>query len=305
MADTRLTVHSPAKINWNLRVLGKREDGFHDIESLVSAITLYDELTFTERPDSLIKLTCNNNNVPTDRSNLIYQAITLLAEKPGCHRGVTCHLEKRIPLGGGLGGGSSNAASTLLALNQLWSLNWPVERLMPLASKLGSDVPFFLHGGTAIISGRGEQIRPIHLPWKGWIVLVMPDFSVSTAEVYSQWRPVSEATIDQEAVKPSGTDGAVAWMEKTFNMLEEPAIKVCPQLGELVKKSSELAKRTVRVSGSGSTLFTAFDDKNEAQQFADHIGEKLNVRTCVVEPVKTSLVNEIRMAASNQVTIAE
>lgn len=287
MTGIGLQVQSPAKVNWNLRVIGKRKDGFHEIESLVSAVTLYDDLTFTGRSDSIIELTCENTNVPTGEGNLVWRAATLLSKQSGCNLGVACHLTKRIPLGGGMGGGSSNAATTLLALNQFWSLGWPLDRLLPLAAQLGSDVPFFLYGGTGIISGRGEIIRPAHLGWHGWIVLIMPKFPVSTPAVYSQWRPDEERGSELK-VEPQPAGNARAWMEHTFNMLEKPAMHVCPELKILLERSTEIVKRPVRVSGSGSTLFTAFDDVAEARNYANIIGEELKVSTCVVQPVEQS-----------------
>jgi len=283
--DTSVKVVSPAKINWNLRILGKREDGFHELESLVSAVTLFDELTFSCREDSKIELTCENSDVPTDQRNLIQQAAALLASQAHCRSGVTCRLVKRIPVGGGLGGGSSNAAATLMALNRLWSLNWPVGRLEPLASQLGSDVSFFLHGLTAVMSGRGEHIKPTPLGWQGWILMLIPAFFVSTAAVYSQWQP-NQTMQNHLTVEMASANNAVEWMQKTFNMLEEPAMQVCPQLGTLVERASKLTGRPVRVSGSGSTLFTAFDDKAEAENFAHIIGDELNVKACIVQPVE-------------------
>src|SRR5690606_25007264 len=147
-------VRSPAKLNWTLRVLGPRPDGFHELESLVSAVSLHDELSFSSRPEGA-GITCDDPSVPTGSDNLITRAATALAQASGVSHGFTCRLTKRIPLGGGLGGGSSNAAATLRALNGFWGLNWPVERLMPVAASVGSDVAFFLHGGTAMMRGRG------------------------------------------------------------------------------------------------------------------------------------------------------
>ena len=165
-----LTVRSPAKINWHLRIIGRREDGFHELESLVSTVTLFDRLTFTDSCDPGVALICDRADVPADERNLIVQAGTLLAESGSTDRGATCELAKQIPVGGGLGGGSSNAAATLIALNQLWNLNRPIEELKPLAAQLGSDVSLFLPGGSAVIRGRGEHVTPINLPWHGWIV---------------------------------------------------------------------------------------------------------------------------------------
>lgn len=279
-----LTLQSPAKINWTLGVVGRRPDGFHDIESLVTAITLFDELTFSREPDSRLEVICDRDDVPTGEGNLIWRAASLLATESGVRSGMTCGLTKRIPMGGGLGGGSSNAATTLLGLNQLWGLNWPTDRLLPLAARLGSDVAFFLYGGSAIISGRGEQVRPVSLGWAGWIVLLLPGVAVSTAEVYGRWGAERDRPCAPSIATAQGLT-AVRWMEQGYNMLEAPAFQVRPVLREWQERAAILAGRPVRMSGSGSTLFTAFDEESEARGFADRAAEDLKVHVCVVRPL--------------------
>ena len=290
MTSTALSVRSPAKINWSLRVVGRRADGFHEIESLVSAVTLYDELAFTGVADSVIELVCDGSDLPTDERNLVVQAATLLAGATGCQRGMSCRSRKRIPVGGGLGGGSSNAASTLEALYRLWEVELSADRQAALAARLGSDVSFFLHGGSAVMSGRGEIIRPVRLAWRGWIVLLMPAVSISTAAVYAAWEPgespPASATDRLVAGKAGVAANAVAWMEGTFNMLEGPVMKVCPAMQEFIGIAAALAGRPIRVSGSGSTLFVAFDTRAEAERFALSAGEALGIRTEVVQPVE-------------------
>ena len=278
-----LVIRSPAKINWTLRVLGRRDDGFHEIESLVSAVSLYDELAFSFRDDTGFVLTCDDPTIPTDERNLISRAVAIARPEAAEPRGLTCHLSKRIPVGGGLGGGSSNGAAALVALNQLWSLNWSREQLMSAAARLGSDVPFFILGGTAVIAGRGERVSTASLPWQGWIVLMMPGFSVSTAEVYRAWQPTRD-------FEPSGAIGeglsAVKWMQKAYNMLEEPAMAVCPALRGLVRQAMELVDRPVRISGSGATFFTAYDTEQEARDAAERLSRELRVRIEVVKPIE-------------------
>ena len=188
-------------------------------------------------------------------------------------------------MGGGLGGGSSNAATTLLGLNRLWSLHWPVDRLLPLAARLGSDVAFFLYGGSAIISGRGEKIKTVPLGWTGWIVLLLPGVPVSTAEVYARWQAAGDHS--PESTQPSTAQGftAVRWMQQGYNMLEAPAFQVRPALREWLDRAATLAERPVRMSGSGSTLFTAFDQESEARAFAGRVAEDLKIDVCVVRPL--------------------
>jgi 4-diphosphocytidyl-2-C-methyl-D-erythritol kinase len=274
-------VLSPAKINWTLQVVGKRPDGFHEIASLVSVVTLYDQLSFSEAAEPGITLTCSDPGVPTDENNLICRAARLMAQAAGRELRVSCRLDKRIPVGGGLGGGSGNAASTLLALNRRWGLGWPVEKLAELAARLGSDVSLFLRGGSAVMTGRGEQVRPVRLGWSGWIVLLMPGLHVSTPAVYRAWRPQAGKC---PPVEPRPAEKAVEWMHATFNMLEAPAIAVCPQLGDLQRQAASLAGRPVRISGSGSTMFTAFDSPGEAEGGATLLNRELGIRAEVVQP---------------------
>ncbi len=283
IASSRIRVLSPAKINWTLAVMSKRLDGFHEISSLVSTVTLYDELEFREDKGSDDVLECDHPEVPTDARNLVCRAVNLLSERAGRRPNVCCRLVKRIPVGGGLGGGSSNGAATLIALNQFWDLRLPPERLAELAAELGSDVSLFLEGGSAVISGRGEKVRPTRLAWHGWIVLLMPGLSVSTAAVYRVWRP---GRSEGGPVEPPRAGTAVEWMNGTFNMLETPAVEVCPALGTIQRQAARIAGRPVRVSGSGSTLFTAFDRPEEAEAFARSAGQELGIRTEVVQPTE-------------------
>jgi len=279
-----LAIRSPAKINWTLRVCGRRSDGYHEIESLVSAVTLYDDLVFTSRTDERFALTCDHPTVPTAERNLICRAAALMSAEAGPVGGLDCRLTKRIPVGGGLGGGSSNGASALRALSRLWGLNWSTERLMEAAAKLGSDVPFFVVGGTAVIRGRGERVEPTTLPWRGWVVLMLPELAVSTAEVYRAWRVEAVSAIESENKGQNGqVPAAVRWMSGAYNMLEKPAMEVCPALTELVDRAERVVRRPVRISGSGSTLFTAFDSACEAEESAALLGRELQLRTCVVQ----------------------
>ncbi len=291
-----ISVPSPAKINWTLRVIRRREDGYHELESLVLTVTLHDQLTFSLRSDDRFILTCQDATLPCDDRNLVCRAAAALAAEarrgaaPG-PLGASCHLEKRIPIGGGLGGGSSNAATALQALNRLWGLDWPVDRLAAIAAGLGSDVPLFLHGPAAVISGRGERVRPVRLGWPIWIVLILPGFPIATADVYRAWRP-SEAGPAVESEDPAGwvladrQNRAVRLLERAYNMLEPPAMRACPPLRGLLDQLAALAGRPVRLSGSGSTLFTAFDDRPEAEAFAGRTGEQAGLETRVVRPME-------------------
>ncbi|MHC4593294.1 MAG: 4-(cytidine 5'-diphospho)-2-C-methyl-D-erythritol kinase, partial [Planctomycetota bacterium] len=158
---TELKVRAPSKINLYLEVLGQRPDGFHEIRTVMQAVSLCDELSFSARSDGQVVLSCSSPDLPLDDRNLIVRAARLLKGRYGTERGASVELHKRIPVGGGLGGGSADCAVTLLALNRLWGLGAPLDELAETATELGSDVPFFLWGGTALCEGRGERVSPL------------------------------------------------------------------------------------------------------------------------------------------------
>lgn len=294
-----LVVQSSAKINWTLAVLGKRPDKFHELESLVWPVTLYDELSFETRDEPGFSLSCDDPSLPLDDRNLVVRAARNLADKlqheaPGrVLPGVYCKLSKSIPVGGGLGGGSSNAAATLRALQKLWSVDWPAERFHKLAAELGSDVPLFLHTGPVVMRGRGERVEPVTLHWPGWIVLIFPGIFVSTAEVYRAWSPdvsgphhsPTAAEIIREFTRPGVEITAVSWLEAAYNHLEQPALRVSPALADIRERCMALAARPVRLSGSGSTFFTAFDTRAEAETFAEQVQRRVELGTRLVRLV--------------------
>jgi 4-diphosphocytidyl-2-C-methyl-D-erythritol kinase len=236
-----MQVRSYAKINWSLRVTGKRADGFHDLETVFQTISLQDTLTFRES-DRLV-LTCDDRTIPTDERNLVVRAARAL----GVER-VAIHLEKRIPAGGGLGGGSSNAAATLVALSRMFSLDAPLERI---ALELGSDVPFFLVGGTAYATGRGEVITPLPDAPRTPLLLVLPRERVSTAEAFRALTHFSQ---------PLGID-AYRDSANFTNDFEEPVFAHFPQLRTLKERLYGQGARWAQMSGSGSTIVGAFGDE--------------------------------------------
>ncbi len=285
LATQQLRLRSPAKINWDLRILGKRSDGFHELESLVSPVTLYDDLEFQPLDRHAmpkgIHLECDHPEVPSNEDNLIFRAVRLLEQETGRSFHLSIRLTKRVPLGGGLGGGSSNAATTLTALQRLYDLNYLDSKWAAWAAALGSDVPLFLAGESVLMRGRGERLERVRLPWDGWIVLILPAFSISTAEVYRTWSETGEPPPDHD-LDLSPVTRASDWMARLTNMLETPALRVCPELGPMMAETQHLAARPVRMSGSGSSLFTAFDEKEEAQNFETLCRSRLPVDTrCV------------------------
>lgn len=268
---------APAKLNLTLAVLGRRADGFHELESWAVPIALSDELRFEPADD--LRLTIETDAaapLADDSNNLVHRATQALADAAGRSAQVCIHLDKRIPIGGGLGGGSSDAAAALLALNELWNLHWPVDRLAVIGMSLGSDVPFFLAGGQAVMRGRGEVLTRVE-GWRGFAVVIFPPYGVSTALVYRCH--ARRATSSTAAMRPQ--PAAAPWEAKDiaadrllpmlFNDLEAAAFEVEPRLAELHARLLRAGGRIVRMTGSGSCLFTLFDDESPARAWCGKI----------------------------------
>jgi 4-diphosphocytidyl-2-C-methyl-D-erythritol kinase len=258
-----LTVYAPAKINLVLEVLGKDND-YHRISSIVQSIDLCDVLNF--QLDQEIYLECD---VPSlKRDNLVTQAATLLKESTKSSLGTRIELRKHIPWGMGLGGGSSDAAATLLALNELWGLRLTLSELVHLASKLGSDVPFFIHKGTALVEGRGEKVTPLpSLPSTCFVLLVppLPKISGKTKQMYNNLR-VADFTggqFVQKALSPL-RQGKTLDHSLMFNVFERVAFDFFPGLDKYRKALEEAGAPGVYLAGSGPCLFTSFLGKEEA-----------------------------------------
>jgi len=184
MTDKSFTLPSFAKINWLLRILGRREDGFHELCTIFQTVSLFDEITF--EPGESVTLNCTDEMIPSDESNLIVQAALLLQNEFDVKTGAKIHLEKRIPAPGGLGGGSSNAAIALIGLATLWDLEIGFEKLVEIGARLGSDVPFFLYGGTAMGTGRGEEIFPLQDLDEKLLLIATPQINVSTSDAFAR-----------------------------------------------------------------------------------------------------------------------
>jgi len=232
-----------AKINWALRVTGKRADGFHDIETLFQTISLHDTLTF-ERADA-ISLTCDDPSIPVDDTNLVVRAAKAIGVS------ARMHLEKKIPAGGGLGGGSSDAASCLLALNRLWKLNLPVAALARIGLSLGADVPFFLGGRNAWVEGIGESLTPVNLPAARFAV-VKPPQGLPTAAIFSHprlTRDTGPAIISGFAANP-----LPQVFEFGRNDLQGVAQELCPGVTQALDWLGSQGLKG-RMTGSGSAVF--------------------------------------------------
>jgi 4-diphosphocytidyl-2-C-methyl-D-erythritol kinase len=247
-----MTIDAPAKVNLTLRVLGRREDGFHEIETLMTPVTLADRLEITVRGEPGIRLTCSDASVPSDASNLAHRAAAVFGEHTGLRFGVDIHLQKNIPHGAGLGGGSSDAAAVLVALDRLLETKLPTSELERLAATIGSDIPFFIRCQPAVCRGRGEILEPFEGLPTADILLVKPPFPIPTPWAYQAWAASEKtpATFQQ-------FHGSIPLM----NDLEAPVFSkylLLPVLKEALREQNGVS--AAMMSGSGSTIFAILND---------------------------------------------
>ena len=250
-----MTIDAPAKVNLTLRVLGRRVDGFHEIETLMAPITLADRLEINLRTDQSIRLTCSDPSVPSDASNLGHRAAVAFAEHTGMKFGVDIHIEKNIPHGAGLGGGSSDAAAVLVALDRLLATKMPTEELERVAATIGSDIPFFIRSQPAICRGRGEIIEPFEGLPPADILLVKPPFPIPTPWAYQAWA---------NSEKPSATFQQFHGFNSLVNDLEAPVFSkyiILPVLKSALRAHPGVS--AAMMSGSGSTIFAILRDSAE------------------------------------------
>lgn len=262
-----LTGLAPAKINLVLEVLGKRDDGYHEIRTLVQTISLYDVLSF-ELAEG-ISLDCTEPSLQSP-DNLAIQAARLLREVGGCEKGVKIGLEKRIRWGAGLGGGSSDAAAVLLALNKLWGLELTTSDLVGLGAKLGSDVPFFIHKGTALVEGRGERVAPLSASVSRWFVLLLPPLPQmpgKTQQLYARLdnRHFTRGQFSGKAVEAWSGDRQIS-PSLLFNVFDEVAFDAFPGLEEYWKRFEEAGAVGIHLAGSGPALFAPVNSEAKAEE---------------------------------------
>ena len=274
-----------AKINIGLHILGKRSDGFHDLETVFHEIDMFDEIDL-ETSDRTA-MTADSILVPIDGSNLCLRAALLLQKEQHIQQGVIIHLTKNIPISAGLGGGSSDAAAVLCGLNKFWELDLSVDQLRSLGAQLGSDVPFFINGGSAYATGRGVILEHFALKIPYWIALITPPIRISTAWAYSKIKP--------------NRDGSVVGLRETLvkkikspnkllpiiqNDFELSVFKVYPE----IRKTKEILQESGAVfslmSGSGSSVFSFFDDEQKARSAVSSFPK--NYQTSLTKPLFTS-----------------
>jgi len=281
MVDTSMLCHSPeatitalapAKINLALEVHGKRGDGYHALTSLVVGVELFDEMSFAALDHPGVHLACDHPDLPTDQGNLVTRAAALLAQHVDKPSGVRIELRKGIPVAAGLGGGSSDCATTLRELNALWGAGFPNEELAEMGAGLGSDVPLFFALPSAMITGRGEQVRPVPLRWSGWVVLAMGGWPVLSREVYANWHREDQGTPDRNVADALLSCASASELGPLLvNELEPAVFRTVPAVRGFQSALEGLTGHRWRISGAGSTAFALFDRQGEAQRVGEAI----------------------------------
>lgn len=267
----RLTLSAPAKLNLFLEVLDRRADGYHEIATLMVPLDWHDELEFAPADD--LTLTCDNPALEVGPSNLVWRAARALQAATGCQAGAAIHLRKRLPWAAGLGGGSSDAAATLLGLNQLWNLGLTPEELRAIAAELGSDVAFFLNGGPAWCTGRGELVAPMSLQVDVPVLVIVPGFGLQTPEVYQKLAvPTQPLNVLQAQQRLASARTLADLGAAMFNRLQEPALAVRPELADIPALLAANAQPGEilgqQLSGSGSAWFALCKSFSAAQRLA-------------------------------------
>lgn len=259
---------APAKINLFLRVLRKREDGYHDILSVMQPVSLFDEIVLEMEGGKGIFVECDNKSILCDQTNLAYRAAEVFFKTAGISKKLSVKIKKNIPVAAGLGGGSSNAAAVLRALNEITSANMPIEGLINMAAGLGSDVPFFIVGKSCIARGRGEILESIELT-KLWYILINPGFAVSTRWVYQNLNLTKNKghnNINISKISLKEPVGIQQWQGLLANDLEEVTIGKHPEIKEIKDTLSAVGATGALMSGSGPTVFGIFPDKDKAEE---------------------------------------
>ena len=261
-----MNVKAYAKINWYLYVKGKRPDGYHDLDMIMQHIDLHDDLYIENLSDNELRLGITGSDaLSISDDNLIIKAARLLQTYSGTTQGAYIRLEKRIPIGAGLGGGSADAAAVLTGLNRLWGLNYTLHQLQQIGLQIGADVPYCLEPGPAIVSGIGEQVQKVDFQQEAWLILLKPEASLSTKDVFAGYRHAGSEV-------PRLNDAAAAikcgrWellYQFCVNSLQAPAAGMLPEICQLIDILKNNGALFAQMSGSGSAVFGVFDTKEDA-----------------------------------------
>lgn len=282
----KLMLTAPAKVNLHLRITGRREDGFHEISSLFAMIDLFDLLVIEPAGDGKITLTLDAAHVPAGEGNIICRAAETLRQQANTEAGAKINLTKNIPVSAGLGGGSSDAAMTLIGLNRLWKVGLDRRELMAIGATIGSDVPFFLGDAASWVTGRGEKLKTVAMQKSLPLLLVKPAFGISAGDAYwgsdFDFDPVDNS---EKIIEDFATGSPEKIAKHLHNDLEPWAIKTHPELLALEEKVKETGPVGVLMSGSGSTLFALYE--NEAKLEQAHIA--MQGKASFILPAKTLL----------------
>lgn len=268
MTSKSFTVPSFAKINWRLQILGKRPDGYHELRTILQTISLHDTLRFQHSEDGIVSLECNDNEIPTDDRNLVVRAALALRSHYGINHGATIQLEKRIPAKAGLGGGSSNAATTLACLSRLWRIKPTTRVLVEIAAGLGADVPFFLIGGTVLGEGTGTTVSPLPDCARRHLIIVTPNVGVPTSRAYAAMNSAALTTPKLDPILSSSPAG------QNFCNLEQPLVfrdlsndfesvifDIEPEIRRSKEALLQAGARHALLAGSGSSVFGIFENQ--------------------------------------------
>ena len=262
-----ISLRAPAKVNLRLDILGKRPDGYHEIKTWIYPISLADELHIERVKTARITVSSASPELPLGEENLAYRAATLLIKERGLAGGVRIEIIKHIPVAAGLGGGSSDAAAVLKAMNILWGRNIPAQELMEMGARIGADCPFFVVGKAAIMEGKGERVASYLPPLKAWMVLINPGHPLATKQVYEQgkWGLTKPGGDTKISMPPQDLEKMGKFLR---NDLEGPAMELLPIISTLKERLREAGAGGVSMTGSGPTVFGLFRTEAEARQAA-------------------------------------
>ena len=288
-----LTLPSFAKVNLHLQVIGRRADGFHDLCTVFQTISLHDTLTIGPSDD--LRMTCGDDRIEVGEKNLVIRAARELRDEFGVDQGAEIHLEKLIPAPGGLGGGSSNAAVALLALRKLWGIDAAIDALHPVAERLGSDVPFFLYGGTALGMGRGEAVEPIPDFTAEHMIVVSPNVSVATREAFKRLK--ARALTKQESKRilqicRLDLESADFQYMAFKNDFETTVFAAYPEVERVKDTLVDLGADQAMLSGSGGSIFAIFDNEETRQTALKALDKEVNWRKFAVATISRDEYHE-------------
>jgi 4-diphosphocytidyl-2-C-methyl-D-erythritol kinase len=269
-------LRSPAKLNLFLKVINRRADGYHNLETLFERIDLCDEIRFTPNRKGDIRIFCSHPQVPKGPKNLVYRVAKLLKDEYEVPNGVDIHILKRIPVAAGLAGGSSNAATALWGLNRIWKLSLLKEQLLSIGSRIGSDVPFFLHNCSwALGTGRGDKIQPLEIPSKLWHLLIVPRIKMYSREVFARLNlELTNKNADVNILIPSLLNNIKEAGKLLHNDLESSILTICPGLVKVKERLEAFRLTGVSFSGSGPAVFGITRSKQEADYLKDILGKR-------------------------------